>query len=90
MPCAVRSASEQRRSAMLCRSIAVVSWLEGASLGDIDVGGLGVGEDSELGTKLGQVQRGDLQDEPETPQCFNIYYWPSPHNIYSEISHDVT
>ena len=50
--------------AILRRSVAVVSRLEGAGLGDIDVGGLGVGEDSELGAQLGQVQRGDLQGKP--------------------------
>ncbi len=41
-------------------SVAVVGGLEGTGLGDIDVGGLVVGEDGELGAQLGQVKRGHL------------------------------
>ena len=43
------------------RSVAVVGWLEGSSLGHIDVGGLGVRQHSELGSKLGQMESGHLQ-----------------------------
>ena len=41
--------------------VAVVSRLEGASLRDVDVCGLGVTEDGELGSQLGQVEGSHLQ-----------------------------
>ena len=41
--------------------VAVVSRLEGASLWNVDVCGLGVTQDGELGSQLGQVKGGHLQ-----------------------------